>query len=65
MFFPTRKFALVPLFKKHPELVTQHKNSEIADIVSHASTKTLDANIVNKAYNNIKITVKKKCRVRS
>ena len=43
-----RKFALVMLFTKHPELVTQYKNSEITDVVSHASTKTLDANLVKK-----------------
>jgi len=44
------KFALVMLFTKHPELVTQYKNSEITDVVSHASTKPLDANLVKKAY---------------
>ena len=49
-----RKFALVMLFTKHPELVTQYKNSEITDVVSHASTKTLDANLLKKAYTTSK-----------
>jgi hypothetical protein len=49
-----RKFALAALFTKHPELVTRYKNSEITDIVSHASTKTLDANLAKKAYNTTK-----------
>ena len=45
-----RKFALVALFTKHPELKKKYKNAEITDIVSHACTKTLDANMVKKAY---------------
>jgi|DEB19_MinimDraft_2_1074335.scaffolds.fasta_scaffold159169_1 hypothetical protein len=53
-----RKFALAALFMKHLELVSQYKNSEITDIVSHASTKTLDANLVKKAYISIKMAIK-------
>ncbi len=45
---------MAALFIKHPELVNKYKNSEITDIVSHASTKTLDANLVKKVYTTSK-----------
>ncbi len=48
---------MVSLFIKHPELVTNHKNSEITEIVSIASTKNLVANLVKKAYTTVKIAI--------
>lgn len=53
-----RKFGLVALFTKHPQLVTEYRNEEITDIVSHVGTKTLDANLVKKTYLTVKTTIR-------
>ena len=54
----TTVFALVTLFTKHPELVIKYKANVLSDLISHASTETIVANLINLPYAQAKATIK-------